>query len=277
MLHGWHQNHKCWLRTASVLRDKLGMEVLLLDFYNHGESPTLPQRHLHCAEVLCRQLRALVLHLGWQEDRLSLGGVSLGGAVALHYFSRWPKRVAKLILIGAAGLDEPIWVPSKPLAGLWHAVLGEPPADGRGLDEPLRATEETSLVGEDSEQPESRQGLQVEAASASFRDFPSLADAPSTSLPSWMLARLSFPTTAPSYRVPADIIPRLIEAKVGVAVVTAGLDILHRPQRHMWKTIPGVWQKHFPWMDHTVLCLSIFQLRLWEKPELWLESPAARL
>merc|ERR1712046_553886 len=99
LLHGWNQCHRSWLRTATILRDKLHLEVLLIDFYNHGESPTLPERRLHCAEVFCGQVRSSILRAGWENDRLAVGGCSLGGSVALHYFSQWPRNVAKVILV----------------------------------------------------------------------------------------------------------------------------------------------------------------------------------
>eukprot|EP00931_Biecheleriopsis_adriatica_P077359 TRINITY_DN50943_c0_g1_i1.p1 TRINITY_DN50943_c0_g1~~TRINITY_DN50943_c0_g1_i1.p1 ORF type:complete len:278 (-),score=39.12 TRINITY_DN50943_c0_g1_i1:7-819(-) len=243
LLHGWLQCHQSWLSTATVLRDKLHLEVLLLDFYNHGSSPTLRERSSHSVEMLCRQVRLLVLHLGWQEDPLTVAGCSMGGAVALHYFCHWPENVRRLVLVAAAGLEESAWIPSTWGRLLATAMLGRVP----DLDP--------------------RQGAAAQEAGAMLQC--SLAEARSASPLARVLARLTMVTTTPDYRVPADIIRRLQDAKVRVTVVTGGLDQLHTPQLHVWRQIPGVKIMHHPWLDHTMICTRIFSLRLWEDPHIW--------
>uniref|UniRef100_A0A7S1MTA6 Uncharacterized protein n=1 Tax=Alexandrium catenella TaxID=2925 RepID=A0A7S1MTA6_ALECA len=156
------------------------------------------------------------------------------------------------------------------MAGLASAVMGTPPTHGRGKEAEGEGEEASELCCEEA-------AGAARQTSSELVEFPSLADAPRTSLATFLLARMSFPTTAPSYRVPSDIIARLREARIGVAVFTAGLDVLHTPQQEAWKAIPGVVFKHYPWIDHAVLCTSISRLRLWRRPELWLDALAARL
>lgn len=170
--------------------------------------------------------------------------------MALHYWTQWPDHVSKLVLVCGAGLDEGLWIPSK-LAGLLaKAALGPPQA----IDIRNGASTSTSSV-----------------------PVKSLAHARKASLLSAALARLSFITTTPSYQVPNDIVQRLKDANVGVAVATAGLDVLHRPHLDMWQKIPGVRIFHKPYWDHTTMCLSIASLELWRWPEIWCDAPQSKL
>merc|ERR1712232_835734 len=123
-----------------------------------------------------------------ENSAVTIGACSMGGSVALHYWTQWPANVAKLVLVGAAGLDESLWIPSK-LAGIAaKAVLGPPQA--------------IDMTGK---------------SSTSLMPFKSLAHARKASFLSAVLARLSFITTTPSYQVPLDIVDRLRDANVSVA------------------------------------------------------------
>jgi len=252
LLHGWNQNHQCWLHTAVILRDKLNLEVLLLDFYNHGHSPTLDERHLHCVETLCRQFRALVLHVGWGSSRFAIGAASMGGSVALHYFLHWPGSVTKLVLVGSAGLEEAAWIPSSWAGRLIEAALGMPPE--------IDIAQDQGKVESDSQQLQRGSGR-------------SLADVSTDNgFVSRFLARLSYVTTTPAYRVPAEVLTKLRDWRVGITVASAGLDILHRPHHAEWKTVPGTRILHHPWYDHATLCVSISKLKLWEDPTMWIDD-----
>jgi pimeloyl-ACP methyl ester carboxylesterase len=116
LLHGWLQDHSCWLTTAHQLRRRFGHSVLLLDWLHHGrsESPTDPSQLTPLA--LVKQLRALLERIGWAgaelPQRLTIAGCSLGGAVAMLYTSRFAHEVDRLVLVAPAGFDEP-----------WHRVL----------------------------------------------------------------------------------------------------------------------------------------------------------
>jgi hypothetical protein len=63
LLHGWLQDHTCWLSTAVALRDSYSHDVLLMDFYGHGRSPYLSNyRHMNI-HTSTRQLRRLLQHV----------------------------------------------------------------------------------------------------------------------------------------------------------------------------------------------------------------------
>eukprot|EP00927_Polykrikos_kofoidii_P061598 TRINITY_DN56430_c0_g1_i1.p1 TRINITY_DN56430_c0_g1~~TRINITY_DN56430_c0_g1_i1.p1 ORF type:complete len:391 (+),score=49.84 TRINITY_DN56430_c0_g1_i1:85-1173(+) len=314
LLHGWHQSHSAWLRTACNLRDELRLEVLLIDFYNHGQSPTLRDRRLHCAETLCRQVRALVLYLGWQSSTIALGGCSMGGGVALHYFARWPSTVRKLVLVASAGLDEPFWVSSTIGGTIARAFFGKPPKDfpiptneqvspgvvvestacipatspnehttnNAAAEETVAgifATAPTSAaVGSMTAEQEDEEVCEDTAASAKSEAAicsPSLAHAPPpASLLAAALARFSFITTTPRYRVPKDIVHRLTEARIGVTLCSGGLDLIHRSNHDKWSKIPGIRILHRHWWDHTLICTRIDSFQLWLHPEIWIEQDA---
>merc|ERR1712129_258307 len=87
-----------------------------------------------------------------------------------------------------------------------------------------------------------------------------------------LLARMSYVTTTPAYRVPADVLTKLRDRHVGVTVVSAGLDVLHRPHHAEWRTLPGTRILHHPWLDHARLCTGISKLKLWEDPTTWLDD-----
>lgn len=253
LCHGYNQCHRSWLRTAVILRDRLDLEILLLDFYNHGESPTLTDRRLHSAETFCNQVRCMVLKLGWQDECLTLGGCSMGGSVALHYFTRWPSNVGKLVLVASAGLEEVPWMPSSIAGNLTHSILGPPSA----------ASEQLFLADGDAE--------------TTRISHDSLADVPSVSPAAFILARMQVIATTPSYRVPSDIIERLKKARMSVTLMTAGLDFLHTPQLEQWKRIPGIRIFHHPWKDHTKMATGIAGLELWQYPEIWFAASDSKL
>mmetsp|Transcript_16713 Transcript_16713/g.32326 ORF Transcript_16713/g.32326 Transcript_16713/m.32326 type:complete len:345 (+) Transcript_16713:486-1520(+) len=111
MMHGWLQDHTCWLTTAQKLRDKFGHDVLLLDFYGHGRSPYLPNFYHMNMQTSRRQLRMLLEHVGWEDDAVVLAGLSFGGGVAQHYALHYPDHVERMVLLGSVGSPEPTWRP----------------------------------------------------------------------------------------------------------------------------------------------------------------------
>lgn len=269
LLHGLNSSHKIWLRTATMLRDELNLEVLLTDFYNHGLSPTLPHREMHCAETLCRQVRALIVKLGWQEKPMVLGGCSMGGGVALHYFATWPAHVVKMVLVGSAGLQEAAWVPTVPVGKVLTMLLGKAVDIDPNSGTPLLPRDGSSHLG-----PGRNDG-----GGGNFHCSSSLDDTPSSSFASFLLARLSFARTCPQYRVPHDIMERLRDAKVGVTVCTGGLDFIHTPQHNVWRRIPGVRILHYPGRGHIGVAGHVAELELWKQPDIWFVDslPLSRL
>lgn len=116
LLHGFLQDHTCWLTTAHLLRKRYGHSVLLLDWYNHGRSGSPVSPADLSPEALIAQLHQLLKRLEWvgprQPRRLTLGGCSLGGAIAMLYVNQHTADVDRLVLVAPAGFDEP-----------WHRLV----------------------------------------------------------------------------------------------------------------------------------------------------------
>mmetsp|Transcript_43763 Transcript_43763/g.108279 ORF Transcript_43763/g.108279 Transcript_43763/m.108279 type:complete len:176 (+) Transcript_43763:223-750(+) len=111
LLHGWLQDHASWLSTAHHLRRQYGHSVLLLDWLHHGRSETPTDPAALSPDALVRQLRSTLEHICWagpgQPSRLTIGGCSLGGAVAMMYTNLYPQDVDRLVLVAPAGFNEP--------------------------------------------------------------------------------------------------------------------------------------------------------------------------
>lgn len=111
LLHGWLQDHRSWLGVAKRLRRRYGHDVMLIDFLAHGRSPPPANPADLSPEALVQQVRRNVLRLGWDRATcsraLTLGGCSLGGAVAMLFTNRWPEDVDRLVLVAPAGFPEP--------------------------------------------------------------------------------------------------------------------------------------------------------------------------
>jgi len=252
---------------------------------------------------LVHQLHSAVEEVQWQHRRLTIAGLSLGGAVALLFYNEYPHMVERLVLAGSGGLDEK----KVSLSGL----LG-PPA--RALRDVLTriswATRSYSGGGT---------GGLLHAA----RCHATLASA------------------FPDYGVPQDTPRRLREAGIPLSVVVGGLDVVHTPQLRRWASgrrmrfypslvdrpkgpvqfqqVPidkahkcasvqsdsgvllsledAVHSFHTkrdsatanatsteidesdvlrvvltPWMDHVLLCHGLDWLKLWTYPSLWMDA-----
>jgi pimeloyl-ACP methyl ester carboxylesterase len=176
LLHGWLQDHSCWLSSAHELRRRYGHSVLLLDWMHHGRSESPIDPTALGPDALVRQLRAELVRLGWAGAdtvrKLTIGGCSLGGAVAMLYTTRYAAEVDRLVLIAPAGFDEP-WprfmlhvgrlgagALRRAAAGaggaLWHRLLAHAHLiettprygnDPNWFDTPIARTKPTLLVG----------------------------------------------------------------------------------------------------------------------------------
>lgn len=116
-LHGWLQDHTCWLGLAHSLRERYGFDCCLLDWPAHGRSPTPASPVSLTPSVLVEALRSILERLGWTDAPLALCGCSLGGAMALRYTTRFG-GVERLVLVAPAGFEEPAYMLS-----WWGSVL----------------------------------------------------------------------------------------------------------------------------------------------------------
>ena len=134
LLHGWLQNHQCWLPTALALRDLYGHSVLLLDFYGHGLSAT-PSSADATPAGWTQLLQERLAAIGWDRGRsLVLGGCSLGAAICMRYATAHPDRVQRLVLVAPAGVPEPAYMPCYPVRSAARALLGAVPDAARWAD-----------------------------------------------------------------------------------------------------------------------------------------------
>ena len=104
-----------------------GYEVLMLDFRVHGESEAPHDPGKYPANVLVRDVVALVEHLGLED--YDLGGFSLGARTSLHAVANGLLEPARLVVggMGIAGLSE--W---KQRAAHFRRVIDEFDAIPRG-------------------------------------------------------------------------------------------------------------------------------------------------
>lgn len=100
LLHAFPLNRKMWAPQAEALAGRC--RVITPDFRGHGESGVAEEDST--MERLAEDVRGLLDHL--KLERVALGGLSMGGYVALAFVRRWPERVRALVLADTrAGAD----------------------------------------------------------------------------------------------------------------------------------------------------------------------------
>jgi len=131
LLHGLFSSAQMnWIKWGHDRRiAELGYEVLMLDFRVHGESAAPREPEAYPANVLVRDVAALVAYLGLEE--YDLGGFSLGARTSLHGVASGALAPQRLIVggMGTAGLGE--W---QKRAAHFRRVIDE--FDSIGRDDP---------------------------------------------------------------------------------------------------------------------------------------------
>jgi 3-oxoadipate enol-lactonase len=92
LLHGYPFNRSMWSEQTAAL--KKSYRVITPDLRGHGDTP--PSDEPATMEEMARDVVALLDELG--IERVTLGGLSMGGYVALALYRRFPLRVRALIL-----------------------------------------------------------------------------------------------------------------------------------------------------------------------------------
>jgi pimeloyl-ACP methyl ester carboxylesterase len=93
LVHGHPFDRSMWRPQLRYLADQ-GSRVIAPDLRGYGESTVIPDITL--LETFARDLAALLDRLG--VGRVALGGLSMGGQIALEFVRLFPERVAALIL-----------------------------------------------------------------------------------------------------------------------------------------------------------------------------------
>lgn len=92
LLHGFPLDRRMWQEQHAALS---GYRLFLPDLRGHGESEASPPPY--SMVLLAEDLRRELDHLGL--DRIALGGLSMGGYVALAFAARYPERLRALLLL----------------------------------------------------------------------------------------------------------------------------------------------------------------------------------
>jgi pimeloyl-ACP methyl ester carboxylesterase len=94
------------LQPASVFSPPPGIRLLSLDCRGHGGTYPLGSAQKLSFSSFADDVAALMDHLGLEHA--VVGGISMGAGVALNLASRYPQRVAGLVLSRPAWLDSPM-------------------------------------------------------------------------------------------------------------------------------------------------------------------------
>jgi 3-oxoadipate enol-lactonase len=92
LIHGYPFNRSMWVEQVSALADSY--RVVTLDLRGHGESES--STGASTMKLMAQDVAALMDEL--QIDRAVIGGLSMGGYVALAFYELYPERVEKLLL-----------------------------------------------------------------------------------------------------------------------------------------------------------------------------------
>lgn len=103
LLHGLASDSETWDRALPALGCQ-GMRVLAVDLIGHGRSDK--PRRSYLLDDFADCLRALLDALG--IPAATIGGHSLGGAVATYFGGRHPRYVERLVLVAAGGLGREV-------------------------------------------------------------------------------------------------------------------------------------------------------------------------
>jgi len=101
LVHGFPFDRRMWRGQIGAFD---GFRLILPDVRGHGESEPAPPPY--SMTTLAEDLRQLLDHLGL--DRVVIGGLSMGGYIALAFAARYPERLSALLLIDTqAAADSP--------------------------------------------------------------------------------------------------------------------------------------------------------------------------
>lgn len=103
LLHGLAGSSRWWRRNIPAFARRY--RIIIPDLIGFGRSP-LPERELPALDAVAVALA------NWMElrgiGRAHVVGHSMGGQIAIHMAADIPDRVARLVLVAAAGLPRPI-------------------------------------------------------------------------------------------------------------------------------------------------------------------------
>ena len=299
LIHGWRQSLDSWLPTARQLHKVLGHDVLLPDLFGHGKSPYLSSTSDLSPQTLVAQLRALVLHVGWDQSPIVLAGISLGGALAQLYSIDFPSNVDRLVLVASGGLSEspfhPIYA-ARAAAGLLVRWLASKETEtSNSCQQPAQGETSTSAIAAGSQMVYSATNELVSVVEVHLDDpdevyyTVAMADgrerqtthsklqqptkdqlhaAVPFGFAHRVLSQLNLVAFTPEYTVPQDIIAEHLK-QFPLTLVWGGCDVAHSAQ--LERRINGredVNVLYVPLAGH-LICSFMHLLKLEDYPRFW--------
>lgn len=116
LIHGFTSPMFVWDRQADALAEA-GFRILRYDLFGRGFSDRPPLRYT--ADLFDRQLTELLDGLDFAKP-VDIVGLSMGGAIAIHFMDRHPDRVRRYALFAPAGF--PVDAPLKYRIIQWPGV-----------------------------------------------------------------------------------------------------------------------------------------------------------
>ena len=101
-IHGLSTSSYVWGGVAKGLA-RMGYRVLVYDHYGRGLSDTVPG--LQDTGFFLQQLTDLLAHEN-VDTPLTVFGYSMGGAIAAQFVAAYPGKIAKLVLLAPAGMQD---------------------------------------------------------------------------------------------------------------------------------------------------------------------------
>jgi pimeloyl-ACP methyl ester carboxylesterase len=264
LVHGFGQNHSAWLPTGKQLHTVLHHEVLIPDLYGHGQSPIyLPKVHDLDVLTLVQQLRKLIVHVGWDQSKVCIAGISMGGALAQLYTALYPSNIERIVLVASGGLSEQWWHPYYPLRKAARIMFD------------LLAPSTTNTVATTT--TAATEAATTTAATTTITATTTHGTPP----PPWSilhraLSVLHLVLAVPEYKVPQNIY-QVHLSKYPLTLIWGGCDFIHSAQ--LEKRCRGrddVNVLLVPWVGH-VVCKYLSNLQLEKYPHFWSNEGAVQV
>tara|TARA_B110001452_G_scaffold220486_1_gene192734 strand:+ start:1141 stop:2220 length:1080 start_codon:yes stop_codon:yes gene_type:complete len=278
-LHGWLQDHSCWLALALQLRAVYGHDCLLLDWPAHGRSPAPVPPEALDVDVLVACLRGVLERARWTDGAcpLTLCGCSMGGGMAMRYTTEFG-GVDRLVLVAPAGFDEP-----------WYRAAPPPSTVPRGLravsgwlrsaDERDSGTLATASLAALLSLRQGQTPFATAAIGAAAAAIGTTAVGTASASLDRLRAKLQIVATTPRYRVTPNWFDTPAARSVRrTLLVAARFDELHRADR--WASCraddPSFHMRLVP-CTHVMACqmLSSSLLGLGRDADAWAETSTA--
>ena len=235
-------------------------EILIPDLYGHGHSPIyLPNVRDLDVLTLVQQLRKLIVRVGWDQSKVCIAGISMGGAIAQLYAAFYPSNIDRIVLVASGGLSEQWWHPFYPIrkaARIMFDLLA--PAATTTTAAAEAATTTTALPG---------------AATTTITATTTHGTPPSPSPPPWStlhraLSVLHLVLAVPEYKVPQNMF-QVHLSKYPLTLIWGGCDFIHSAQlKKRCRGRDDVNVLLVPWVGHAV-CKYLSNLQLEQYPHFW--------